>query len=260
MLISSCNLYPFVDESPFLEREYHEIYREIYGGPIYDVYEDDEIYKGDLIYDVYEENGFDNLVRAKIGRNLVYAEDFKHNQARAIFVQKQFYEEFGSCKICADLTCEDFAQHPTWKNRCNLYPFVDESPFLEREYHEIYREIYGGPIYDVYEDDEIYKGDLIYDVYEENGFDNLVRAKIGRNLVYAEDFKHNQARAIFVQKQFYEEFGSCKICADLTCEDFAQHPTWKNRPLLAPRCRPTCFSRLAVDRHASRASLSINDM
>ena len=91
MLISSCNLYPFVDESPFVEREYHEIYREIYGDSIYDVYEDDEIQKeicGDPIYDVYEENDFDNLVRAKIGRNLVYAEDFKHNQARAIFVQK----------------------------------------------------------------------------------------------------------------------------------------------------------------------------
>ncbi|CAN6866089.1 unnamed protein product [Brassica oleracea] len=99
MLISSCNLYPFVDESPFVEREYHEIYREIYGDPIYDVYEDDEIYKeicGDPIYDVYEENDFDNLVRAKIGRNLVYAKNFKHNQSRAIFVQKQFYDEFGS--------------------------------------------------------------------------------------------------------------------------------------------------------------------
>ncbi|KAF3514968.1 hypothetical protein F2Q69_00005418 [Brassica cretica] len=115
MLISSCNLYPFMDESPFVERECHEIYREIYGDPIYDVYEDDEIYKeicGDPIYDVYEENDFDNLVRAKIGRNLVYAEDFKHNQARAIFVQKQFYEEFGSCEFCADSTCEDFVQHP----------------------------------------------------------------------------------------------------------------------------------------------------
>ena len=91
MLISSCNLYPFVDESPFVEIEYHEIYREIYGDPIYDVYEDDEIYKeicGDPIYDVYEENDFDKLVRVKIGRNLVYVEDFKHNQARAIFVQK----------------------------------------------------------------------------------------------------------------------------------------------------------------------------
>ncbi|KAF3504931.1 hypothetical protein F2Q69_00042388 [Brassica cretica] len=78
-----------------------------HGDPIYDIYEDDEIYKeicGDPIYDVYEENDFDNLVRAKIALNLVYAEDFKHNQARAIFVQKQFYEEFGSCKICVNST------------------------------------------------------------------------------------------------------------------------------------------------------------
>ena len=58
MLISSCNLYPFVDESSFVEIEYHEIYWKIYGDPIYDVYEDDEIYKqicGYPIYDVYEE-------------------------------------------------------------------------------------------------------------------------------------------------------------------------------------------------------------
>ena len=34
MLICSCNFYPFVDESLFVEREYHEIY----GDPIYDVY------------------------------------------------------------------------------------------------------------------------------------------------------------------------------------------------------------------------------
>ncbi|CAF2142641.1 unnamed protein product [Brassica rapa] len=123
MLISSCNLYLFVDESSLVEREYHEICREIYGDPIYDVYEDDEIHKeicGDPIYDVYEENDFDNLVRAKIGRNLVYAEDFKHNQALAIYVQKQFYEEFGSCKICANSTCEDFVQHPMWKNRLKI--------------------------------------------------------------------------------------------------------------------------------------------
>ncbi|KAF3569330.1 hypothetical protein DY000_02014665 [Brassica cretica] len=86
-----------------------------HGDPIYDIYEDDEIYKeicGDPIYDVYEENDFDNLVRAKIALNLVYAEDFKHNQARAIFVQKQFYEKFGSCKICVNSTCEDFVQNP----------------------------------------------------------------------------------------------------------------------------------------------------
>ena len=41
MLIGSC--YTFEDESPFVEGEYHEIYREIYGDPIYDVYEDDDV-------------------------------------------------------------------------------------------------------------------------------------------------------------------------------------------------------------------------
>ncbi|KAF2550813.1 hypothetical protein F2Q68_00034791 [Brassica cretica] len=46
MLISSCSFYPFVDESPFVGREEcQKIYREIYGDPIYDVYEDDYIYK-----------------------------------------------------------------------------------------------------------------------------------------------------------------------------------------------------------------------
>ncbi|KAG2323645.1 hypothetical protein Bca52824_016858 [Brassica carinata] len=119
MLISSCNLYPFVDESPFVEREEdHEIFKEIHGDPIYDVYGDDKIYKeicGDPVYDVYEEYDFDNFVRANIGQNPVYAEDFKHNQVRAIFVQRQFYEEFGSYKIFTDSTCEDFVQNPMWK-------------------------------------------------------------------------------------------------------------------------------------------------
>ena len=131
------------------EREYHEIYREIYGGPIYDVYEDDEIYKGDPIYDVYEENGFDNLVRAKIGRNLVYAEDFKHNQARAIFVQKRFYEEFGSCKICADSTCEDFAQHPTWKNRLKIRGriFLGRRDLMQQDIWKLSKYLYYSLVY-----------------------------------------------------------------------------------------------------------------
>ena len=152
MLISSCNLYPFVDESPFVEREYHEIYREIYGDPIYDVYEDDEIYKeicGDPIYDVHEENDFDNLVRAKIGRNLVYAEDFKHNQARAIFVQKQFYEEFGSCEFCADSTCEDFVQHPMWKNRLKIrgWIFLGRRDLMQQDIWKLSKYLYYSLVY-----------------------------------------------------------------------------------------------------------------
>ena len=57
MLISSCNLYPFVDESHFVEREYYEVYPEIYGDPIYDNYEDD-VYVIDF---VFKENSFENL-------------------------------------------------------------------------------------------------------------------------------------------------------------------------------------------------------
>ncbi|WZZ70209.1 hypothetical protein YC2023_081579 [Brassica napus] len=56
MLISSCNLYPFVDESHFVEREYYEVYPEIYGDPIYDTYEDD-VYVIDF---VFKENSFEN--------------------------------------------------------------------------------------------------------------------------------------------------------------------------------------------------------
>ena len=112
-----------MDESPFVKREYHEIYREIYDDPIYNVYEDDEIDKelcGDQIYDVYEENDFDNLFRAKIRRNLIMQKTSSINQAHAIFMQKQFYEEFDSCNIRADSTCEDFVHHPMWKNRLKI--------------------------------------------------------------------------------------------------------------------------------------------
>ena len=108
-----------MDESPFVKREYHEIYREIYDDPIYNVYEDDEIDKelcGDQIYDVYEENDFDNLFRAKIRRNLI----MQKTSSIIRLVQKQFYEEFCSCEFCADSTCADFVQHPMWKNRLKI--------------------------------------------------------------------------------------------------------------------------------------------
>ena len=100
MLISSCNLYPFVDESPFVEREYHEIYREIYGDPIYDTYEDD-VYVIDClqkktvenprrakfvrkrIIEDFVQNHIDNMIRAKLGRS-----QFDLNS-----VQKNKYEE-----------------------------------------------------------------------------------------------------------------------------------------------------------------------
>ena len=38
----------------------------------------------------------------------------------------------------------------------NIYPIIGENLFSkEEENHELYREIYGGPIYDIYEDDVI---------------------------------------------------------------------------------------------------------
>ena len=72
MLICSCNFYPFMDESLFVEREYHEIY----GDPIYDVY-------------VYEDNV--NVI------DCIFKEDSFRNLDRANFVQKRIIENSG-CK------------------------------------------------------------------------------------------------------------------------------------------------------------------
>ncbi|CAA7019719.1 unnamed protein product [Microthlaspi erraticum] len=137
----SVSIYIFEDESSFVERkESHEIYREIYGDPIYDVYEDDEIYReicGDLIYDTYEDDvlNVDHV-------DFVFKEDvFRNDRANCVqkrrysrSQEKQIYEDFGSCKIGADPVCEDFVQDPVraksvWKNRLR---FEDES-FLAGE-------------------------------------------------------------------------------------------------------------------------------
>ncbi|KAG7594467.1 F-box domain [Arabidopsis thaliana x Arabidopsis arenosa] len=58
------------------------------------------------------------------------------------------------------------------------YVIPGESLFSEEEEnHEIYREIYGDPIYDTYADDVIH----IDYVFPEDAFENLTRAKSGRN-------------------------------------------------------------------------------
>ncbi|KAH0909665.1 hypothetical protein HID58_032986, partial [Brassica napus] len=62
----------------------------------------------------------------------------------------------------------------------------DESPFVVREEnHEIYREIYGDPIYDIYEDDVLHT-DFIF----KEGSIEILRAKLGQNRI-GEDFLQN---------------------------------------------------------------------
>ncbi|KAH0911926.1 hypothetical protein HID58_035247, partial [Brassica napus] len=148
------------DESPFVEREEnYEIYREIYGDPIYDVYEDDVR----VVDFVFSEDFFANFVCAKIGQDEIRA-------------------KFGRDKIRAN---------------------PDESPFVEREEnYEIYREIYGDPIYDVYEDDVR----VVDFVFSEDFFANFVCAKIGQDEIRAK-FGRDKIRANPVQDELHANFG-----------------------------------------------------
>nr|VDD50871.1 unnamed protein product [Brassica oleracea] len=77
---------------------------------------------------------------------------------------------------------------------CNFYPFMDESLFVEREYHEIY----GDPIYDVY-------------VYEDNV--NVI------DCIFKEDSFRNLDRANFVQKRIIENSGYSSIKKQVPSED-----------------------------------------
>ena len=88
----SANIYPIQDESPFVEREEnYEIYREIYGDPIYDVYEDDVR----VVDFVFSEDSFTNLVCAKI----------MQQEIRAKLVEDGF-----RAKIRQDSNCANFGQ------------------------------------------------------------------------------------------------------------------------------------------------------
>ena len=82
----------------------------------------------------------------------------------------------------------------------SIYSILDESPFVEREEnHEIYRDIYGDPIYDIYENDVLHIGF----VFKEGSFE-ISRAKLGQNR-FDEDFVqnlNNLLRANFVQNGF----------------------------------------------------------
>ena len=87
----SANIYPIQDESPFVEREEnYEIYREIYGDPIYDVYEDDVC----VIDFVFSEDFFANFVCAKIGQDEIRAK-FGRDKIRANPVQDELRANFG---------------------------------------------------------------------------------------------------------------------------------------------------------------------
>ncbi|WZZ49253.1 hypothetical protein YC2023_049360 [Brassica napus] len=79
----------------------------------------------------------------------------------------------------------------------NINPIQDESPFIEREKnYEIYREIFGDPIYDVYEDDLR----VVDFVFNDDSFANPVCAKIVQNEIRAK-FVHDEFRANFCMIQ-----------------------------------------------------------
>ncbi|KAJ4868151.1 Uncharacterized protein Rs2_50301 [Raphanus sativus] len=88
---------------------------------------------------------------------------------------------------------------------CSYCTILDESPFVEgEENHEIYREIYGDPIYDVYEED-VHHIDFIF---KEGSFENLSRANFGRDEI--------------CEKSVQEEFRA-KIGRNRIDEDFVQN-------------------------------------
>ncbi|KAF3504149.1 hypothetical protein F2Q69_00041372 [Brassica cretica] len=73
-------------------------------------------------------------------------------------------------------------------SRTNIYPIQDESLFVEREEnYEIYREIYGYPIYDIYEDDVR----VVDFVFGEDSFANFVCANIGQDEIRAKFGRDN---------------------------------------------------------------------
>ncbi|CAA7022692.1 unnamed protein product [Microthlaspi erraticum] len=185
----SDSIYTFEDESPFVEREEsHEIYREIYGDPIYDVYEDDEIYReicGDPIYDTYGDDDVLNIDHIdfvfkhdgfrKTAQNPVHAD------LEQIFItSKKFDCKDGSRKI-------DLVPRTRLKIRGRIF--------------EIYREICGDPIYDTYGDDDVLNIDHIDFVFKHDGF-----RKTAQNPVHAD------LEQIFIpSKKFDCKDGSRKI-------------------------------------------------
>ncbi|KAJ4890151.1 Uncharacterized protein Rs2_29899 [Raphanus sativus] len=79
----------------------------------------------------------------------------------------------------------------------SIYSILDESPFVEREENrEIYREIYGDPIYDIYEDDVC-----------------VVRAKFGRDEFCAK-FGRDDLRAKSGRDEFRAKYGQNHIDED----------------------------------------------
>ena len=95
----------------------------------------------------------------------------------------------------------------------SIYPILDESPFVERkDNHEIYREIYGDPIYDIYEDD-VLRIDFIF----KEGSIEISRAKLRQNRI-CEDFLQNLnylSGANFVRKRICEDSSYKQISAKI---------------------------------------------
>ena len=99
----SANIYHIQDEIAFVEREEnYEIYQEIYGDQIYDVYEDDVR----VVDFVFSENSFANLVCAKIVQQKIRAK-FVQDELRAGRVTCNNQARFKLCKFLA--SSEDLA-------------------------------------------------------------------------------------------------------------------------------------------------------
>ncbi|KAF2564829.1 hypothetical protein F2Q70_00014974 [Brassica cretica] len=97
----SANIYHIQDEIAFVEREEnYEIYQEIYGDRIYDVYEDDVR----VVDFVFSEKSFANLVCAKIVQQEIRAK-FVQSSCRTSYVQDEL-----RATIRPDSNCANFGQ------------------------------------------------------------------------------------------------------------------------------------------------------
>ncbi|CAA7013268.1 unnamed protein product [Microthlaspi erraticum] len=162
----------------------------------------------------------------------------KSGPNRSCYQEKLIGDEFGSCKIGED-SVQDSRSILDVMVSDSIYTFEDESPFVEREEsHEIYREIYGDPIYDNYEDD-VLDIDHVDFVFKQSVFKNVcasaVQKQIRAKIVQIQfRTKSGPNRSCYQEKLIGDEFGSCKIGEDSVCEDSVQDsvcvkPMWKNR-------------------------------
>ncbi|CAH8278068.1 unnamed protein product [Arabidopsis lyrata] len=174
------------------EEENHEIYREIYGGPIYDIYEEDVI---DIDLG-FLEDAFEILISANYGRNQNSAKSGRISTC-AKFV---FFAEVMESPICANFvqypTCAKFVQEDI---RANFVQHTSRAKFEESLFEDGYIEIYGDPIYDIYEDDDVLLIDHVDFMFSDGAFEKICA-----------EFGQDTLRAKSGRSQICAKFGSCK--------------------------------------------------